>query len=153
VSRRIGQREGSVQMWVHGYKQAADLTDPPPTPELADWSQAVARMRFFDELIDNPDRHAANYLVGDDWNVVLIDHSRALFFDNQGPMRQQDPPKRFDRTLVERTRDLDLIELETLLGDLFSRSDLKNVLHRRNVLLTHVDRVVAARGELAFFKP
>jgi hypothetical protein len=153
VPRRIDGRQGSVQMWVHGYKQAAKVENPPAGDWLADWTQAVARMRFFDELIDNPDRHAANYLVGEDWNVVLIDHSRALFFDHQGPLRQAEPPKRFDRSLVERTRELDLSELEGLLGDLFSKSDLKNVIHRRDVLLAHVDRVVESRGELAFYEP
>jgi hypothetical protein len=153
VPRQIGSRQGSVQMWVHGYKQAADLTEPPPAQAVADWSEAVARMKFFDELIDNPDRHAANYLVDGDWSVVLIDHSRALYFDHQGPMRQANPPKRFDRSLVERTRELDMAELEALLGDLFRKSDLKSVLHRRDVLVSHVDRTVAQLGELAFFEP
>ncbi|HUP25944.1 MAG TPA: hypothetical protein VNB06_23785 [Thermoanaerobaculia bacterium] len=153
VPRRIGNRLGSVQMWVHGYKQAAKVEGTPQSQELGDWTRAVARMRFFDELIDNPDRHAANYLVDDTWNVVLIDHSRALYFDNRGPMRQAEPPNRFDRSLVDRTRELDMPELQALLGDLFSKSELRNVLHRRNVLLAHVDDVVSARGELAFYEP
>jgi hypothetical protein len=153
VPRRVGNRQGSIQMWVHGYKQASKVENTPPTDWLADWSRAVARMKFFDQLIDNPDRHAANYLVGEDWNVVLIDHSRALFFDHQGPMRQAEPPKRFDRTLVERTRELDIEDLDSLLGDLFTKSELKNVIHRRDVLLSHVDSVVATRGELAFYEP
>ena len=153
VPRRIGTRDGSIQMWVHGYKQAADIGSPAEKQEVAEWSENVARMKFFDELIDNPDRHAANYLVGGDWNVVLIDHSRALFFDHQGRMRQADPPKRFDRALVERTRELDLAELDALLGDLFTKSDLKNVLVRRDELVDHVDRIVARRGELAFYEP
>jgi hypothetical protein len=153
VPRRIGNRLGSVQMWVHGYKQAAKVEGTPGSQELSDWSQAVARMKFFDELIDNPDRHAANYLVDDTWNVVLIDHSRALNFDNRGPMRQAEPPNRFDRSLVDRTRELDMPELHALLGDLFSKSELRNVLHRRDVLLAHVDGVVSARGDLAFYEP
>jgi hypothetical protein len=154
VSRRIGDREGSVQMWVYGFRQAADVEDTPVADQLAQWSQAVARMKFFDELIDNPDRHAANYLVDDDWTVVLIDHSRAMFFDNAGRMRAMDPPKRFDRSLVEKTRELDLAELDALLGDLFTKSELKTVLHRRNELLQHVERVVETRGEqLAFYEP
>ena len=153
VPRRIGTRNGSVQMWVHGYRQAADLEAPPPREQVAEWSRDVARMKFFDELIDNPDRHAANYLVDGDWSVVLIDHSRALFFDHQGPLRQADPPKRFDRTLVERTRELDLAELDALLGDLFTKSDLKNVLHRRDVLVSHVDRLEEELGDLAYYVP
>lgn len=153
VPRRIGNRLGSVQMWVHGYKQAAKVEGTPSNQELSDWSQAVARMKFFDELIDNPDRHAANYLVDDTWNVVLIDHSRALYFDNQGPMRRAEPPNRFDRTLVDRARELDLSDLQALLGDLFSKSELRNVIHRRNMLLAHVDDIVSARGELAFYEP
>jgi hypothetical protein len=44
-------------------------------------------------------------------------------------------------------------ELQALLGDLFSKSELRNVLHRRNVLLAHVDDIVSARGELAFYEP
>ena len=38
----------------------------------------MLRMRIFDTIIGNWDRGPRNYMVDDDWNIVLIDHSQAF---------------------------------------------------------------------------
>jgi hypothetical protein len=152
VERRLGHRYGSLQLWVEGYRPFAHALDAAPA-SFGDWSRQMARMSLFDQLIDNPDRHAANFLVDQHWNVVLIDHSRALNSDHQGPQRVAAPPTRFERELIERLQALDLRELEQLLGDQLSGSDLRTLLRRRDQLLDHVDRITAQRGpQIAFYR-
>ena len=42
-------------------------------------------MKMFDNLIHNPDRNAGNLIVDDDWNLYLIDHSRAFITEKKLP--------------------------------------------------------------------
>jgi hypothetical protein len=152
VERRIGNRYGSLQLWVDGYLPFAKL-DPAQPPSIAEWSRQMARMSFFDALIDNPDRHGANFLVDERWQVVLVDHSRTLNFDRRGPLRTEPPPTRFELTLVERARELDVAVLRSLIGDLLSGSELRALLHRRDELLDRVAEITAQRGErVAFYR-
>lgn len=150
VERKIGRRYGSLQMWIDGCSLFADKLKQQP-PDIPDWTRQLNRMWFFDALIDNPDRHAANYLVTNDWQIVLIDHSRALNFGVQGQLRQEKKPERFDRALVERTRALDAEILDDLLGDLLDGSEIKALVHLRDELIAHVDRLAAERGAVVFF--
>lgn len=148
VERRIGQQLGSLQMWVDGFSMYADLVDPKPPPLV--WSHQMARMRFFDELIENPDRNAGNFLVDDSWRVVLIDHSQALAFDR--PVETGDKPlSMFDRHLVDRVRELDSKTLDEVVGDVLPRSDRSQILYQRDVLLGRVDQIQAELGDGVFF--
>jgi hypothetical protein len=105
-------------------------------------------MRLFDALIDNDDRNAGNFLVDDDWNLVLIDHSRAL------PMKLRLRPlpplsTRFDRGLLQRLRELDLEDLGPLLGDLFSTREIGLLLRQRDRVVKEVDKLLGrGRGTL-----
>ncbi|HVS65567.1 MAG TPA: hypothetical protein VMT85_18920 [Thermoanaerobaculia bacterium] len=152
VERRLGRRYGSLQLWVDGFRPFVKAIDEPPA-SFGDWSRQMARMSLFDLLIDNPDRHAANFLVDPAWNVVLIDHSRALNSNHRGPLRTEPPPLRFERELIERIAALDFIGLRELLGDQLSGSDLRTLLLRRNELLAHVARIADRRGpQIAFYR-
>jgi hypothetical protein len=150
VERRIGHRYGSLQLWVDGFQPFAKVAGSQPSAADA-WSRQIARMGFFDTLIDNPDRHANNYLVDAEWLVVLIDHSRVLNFDQRGPLRTAPPPARFEHSLVERARQLDLDTLRSLIGDLLGGSELRALLHRRDQLLDRVDQVSEQRGDMIAF--
>jgi hypothetical protein len=153
VERRIGHRWGSLQLWIDGVKHYADVLAEQPDVDAITWSQQVARMRFFDRLIDNPDRHAANILVDASHNLILIDHSRALTLDGTAPATAKIvEPVRFDLHLIAGVRELDLPRLRTLLGDLMSGDRLRALDHIRTVLLTTVDDRHRALGDLVFFK-
>ena len=122
-------------------------------PTTLTWSRQVARMHFFDELIDNPDRHAANYLVDDEWRLVLIDHSRALSFDRRARHKELILPVHFDIAVVDRLRALDNEAMEELLGDVLPGYLLRQLNRSRDRLLERVDRLYRERGDWVFFHP
>lgn len=152
VVRKIGRRTGSLQFWVTGYRSFVDAIEE-SVPPGRQWIEQIERMRLFDELIDNPDRNGRNYLVDEEWNIVLIDHSRALNFDVQGTLRDDPDPVRFDPTVIERLRALDEQALEVLLGDLLSKRDLRHLLRARDRVLSLVDLRAAELGPIVFFDP
>jgi hypothetical protein len=154
VQRWISGRGGSMQFWIDGYRLYRDVMGQ-ARPPMRHWSEQTARMRFFDVLIDNPDRNARNFLVDDDWRLVLIDHSRALSLPaltERRPRRNAPPmPARFDRDLVAGARALDLETLELLLGDLYGKPELRTLLRQRDELVRAADIALEQFGDVAFF--
>lgn len=54
------------------------LRDNVQPPDLARWDRQMDVIRLFDQLIYNMDRSQENILIGGDWNVWMIDHTRAF---------------------------------------------------------------------------
>ena len=79
VSRTFQNKEGALIAWVDlGMSEADRLKKQVTPPNPADWSQKMANVQLFDNLIYNIDRHSNNIYITKDWNVILIDHSRAF---------------------------------------------------------------------------
>jgi hypothetical protein len=80
IERTIDGEVGAAVMWINGARTFKELGGAPRAPEryLASWNRQLVRAKMFDDLIGNPDPNLGNWLVDAEWNVILIDHSRAL---------------------------------------------------------------------------
>ena len=58
---------------------------------------------------------------------------------------------KFDRVLIEKLRRLSKVGLQARLEDLLDRQDIENILKRRDELLTHLEELIAEKGESAVF--
>ena len=103
VERRVGSDLASVQLWVEDCKLLKDVNQA-TCPRPSDWAKQVCRQRVFDNLIANIDRNAGNLLVDPEWNLILIDHSRA-FAANRMPFEKE--MARIDKELFGRLKALD----------------------------------------------
>jgi hypothetical protein len=148
VERRYSSDLCSLQLWVENCKLLKDIDQSKARDPLA-WAKQVCRMRAFDNLIANIDRNAGNLLVDDQWNLILIDHSRA-FATNTMPFMQQ--MTRIDREFYERLKALDL---ETLMRELkpwvLGGGNVKDLLKRRDKIIAHFDELAREKGEAAVF--
>lgn len=117
VERTLDGKVGSLQRWVDNGKRLM-------ARDRGIFSQEDSeRVRVFDFVIGNSDRHVGNILKqgrGGSMRPVLIDHG--LSFPNGRPLRFIQPTVAFHQTpgqLLERTRkqiaDLDLEKLGTIL--------------------------------------
>lgn len=149
VKRKIGRQWGSLQLWVDNHRMFSDVLDQRPAGFFG--SDQFQIMRLFDALIDNPDRNAGNYLVGEDWSIVLIDHSRALNFEVRQRQREAPMPSRFQRALVHRLRALDRDQLGELLGDLYPKGAIKQIHTSAKRLLRYVEEEVELHGAAAVY--
>jgi hypothetical protein len=148
VERRVGSDLASVQLWVEGCKHVKDV-DQSACPKPIDWAKQVCRQKVFDNLIANIDRNAGNLLVDDEWNLVLIDHSRA-FAQDRMPFEKQ--MTRIDRELLARLKTLDEAGLMKhvrpwVLGD----GPIRAILKRRDKIVAHFERLARERGEAAVY--
>ncbi len=103
---------------------------------------------MFDNLICNPDRNAGNLLVDDDWNLFLIDHSRAFITDR----KLVSVMTRVDRELWEKMLALDEPTLQTVMGKWIDGGAIKALLRRRDAMKVVIDGLVKQFGEAAFIK-
>ena len=147
IERRVGSNLASLQLWVEGCKLLKD-TDQTKVSRCP-LGEAGLRQRTFDNLIANIDRNAGNLLVDADWNLVLIDHSRA-FASNTMPFMKQ--MTRIDREFYEKLKALDE---ETLMRELkpwvLDSGGVRDILKRRDKIVAQFDRFASEKGEAAVF--
>ncbi len=141
VARKLGGREGALIDWVEGvapdYGAAVDRVD------LDRYERDVARVWLFDYLAYNIDRTPDNLLLTEDFEVRLIDHSRA----SQRLLVPMRPLFRFPRTAIERLRALSADELRRSLGPYLNREELEALAERGRRVLARVDELLASRPE------
>ena len=148
IERRVGSDLASLQLWVDGCTHL-EKRDQSKCPRPIVWAKQVCRQRTFDNLIANIDRNAGNLLVDDDWNLILIDHSRA-FASNTMPFLKQ--MTRIDREFYEKLKTLDE---PTLMRELkpwvLTGGSVRDILKRRDKIVAQFDRFASEKGEAAVF--
>jgi hypothetical protein len=104
-------------------------------------------MKMFDDFICNKDRNAGNLLVDDDWNLYLIDHSRAFIGDKDLAVKLE----HVDRDLWDRIQALDEGQLTSALSKWVDKGGIRSMLARRDRMKMEIDKLVAANGEAMVF--
>jgi hypothetical protein len=144
VEKRWKGETAAAILWlspIHPWKEME------PRPKPAKWVAQVARMKMFDNFICNKDRNAGNLLVDDDWNLFLIDHSRAFVTDKDLAVKME----HIDRGLWNRILALDEAQLTGAIGKWVERGSIRAMLVRRDRMKTAIDKLVAASNEAAVF--
>jgi hypothetical protein len=145
VERTYNGKKGSLQFWVTSKMSEAERYKKklqPPTK--FDWDEQIARIRMFDNLIYNTDRHMNNLLITDDWKIRLIDHSRTF-----RPFDQLKDPKqltRFSRSILEKMDALNEPLLKEHLGNYLTPYQIQGLLKRRDAMVALSKRLVAEKG-------
>lgn len=136
---------GAAILWlkpVRAWRTVEDL----PKPDK--WNRYAVRMKMFDNLICNPDRNAGNLLVDDDWNLYLIDHSRAFITDK----RLVSVMTRVDRDLWGKMLALDEASLDAALGKWIDKGAIRAILRRRDAMKVVIDGLLKKFGEAAYIQ-
>jgi hypothetical protein len=114
-------------------------------PDVDAWNQQVHAVRVFDQLIFNFDRNLGNLLIDRAWRLWMIDHTRAfkIFKDLRN---EKELPETCPRALLAGLRKLDEPTLKTRTGGLLSKGQMEGVLGRRDRIVAHFDKLIAARA-------
>jgi len=141
IEKRHRHEIGSAQLWVDRcvlLKTKSGQQAPDPRA----WNRQVYRQRVWDNLIANIDRNEGNLLVDEQWNLVLIDHSRAF----TGLKTIKYPMIRIDRPFYERLKELTEDDLKIRLRGLLMDGP-KPLIRRRDAIVAHFEKLIAERGE------
>lgn len=145
VEKRWKGDLGAAILWlkpVRSWRTVEDL----PKPEK--WNRYAVRMKMFDNLICNTDRNAGNLLVDDDWNLFLIDHSRAFINDR----KLVSVMTRIDRELWEKMLALDEATLTASLGKWIDGGSIRAILRRRDAMKAAIDALIQKWGDAVYVK-
>jgi hypothetical protein len=150
VARSYRSRRAAITWWVdsvmmdEGTRLKKNLTPPPDKARY--WTEQLHLMRVFDQLIYNTDRNMGNILIGEDWRLWAIDHTRA--FRKHTTLRSPGQVVRCDRAVFERLKALDHQTLSRELGRLLDGGQLRAILARRDAIVERLESL----GPTALFE-
>jgi hypothetical protein len=147
VEREWRGRRGAMTWWVDDVMaEEAELSERglvPPDP--AEWTRQTYRVRVFTELIYDTDRNQGNNLVTDDWDIWMIDFTRAV--RRWKKLRRPERLLRCERNLFEALSALTRPRLVAELSDILDEHELEGVWVRRGLIVRHFERAINDRGE------
>jgi hypothetical protein len=159
VEKRFQNNRGSCQLWVNAKMSLKDKYEQDiktPSYKVFPWNRALYLQRAFDNLIANEDRHQNQYLIMEDWRMILIDHSRSfrtsgkfakkLIYDEkykEGPRLMKQLPRAF----VEKLKALDAAAIKGVVGEYLTDKEIEFVLIRKELILDWLDKHIKKEGE------
>ena len=126
VDRQIQGNTGAAQQWVEG-ALAVRVEELPDSPHRAEWENQLARMTMFDNLIGNRDRNLGNMIRDVEWNLILLDHSRAFSPGTDLPQKMT----RIDSALWKKIEGLSQKQLVAALNKWIDETAIRAILDRR----------------------
>jgi len=151
VLRTVDGKPAAVTWWIDDVAmEEGDRQKMKPVPVGPNPSRTAGYihiLRVFDELIQNRDRNAGNFLWTKDWTMWLVDHTRAfrLGTDLLKPQLLQ----RCERTLCDRMRSLTAEGLAEAMGTSLTRQEIAALLARRDDIVKLFDDKIARSSEAA----
>ena len=151
VEKRFEGELGSAMMWAtptKSFKEFGGTGAPtPPGRFFVKFNRALVRAKMFDDLIGNIDPNLGNWLVDPSWNLILIDHSRAL----TGEKKLYHVLTRIDAELWEKMQALTEEQLKAAVGQWIGDGEIRALLERRKKMADEIDKLVKERGADAVF--
>lgn len=114
-------------------------------PDAEAWTRQLQAAKLFAQLIHSPARGESDLLVDRDFRLWMVDHARA-FDAFRGLRNEKELGDACPRGLLAALRKLDEPTLKTRTGGLLTKGQIDGVLERRDRIVTHYDRLIAARG-------
>lgn len=159
VERRFKEKRGSCQFYVENgttllVVQAEKRKKP--SYKIYPFNLALYKQRAFDNLLANTDRHLNQFLITDDWRMILIDHSRSfattkkstkkLIYDekyHEGPRLMSQLP----RTVVAKLREMNQEVIREVVGEYLTDKEIEAVLARKDLIIQWIDKRIKEMGE------
>jgi hypothetical protein len=113
--------------------------------------------RTFDNLIANEDRHQNQYLITEDWRMILIDHSRSfrtskkftkkLIYDEKYKEGPTFIMKEIPKDLYEKLKSLNTEVIKEVVGEYLTDKEIEATLIRRDLIVEWLDKRIKKMGE------
>jgi hypothetical protein len=147
VSRTWKSSQAAFTWWLDDVamdegKRLKEKIEPPDTRR---WNEQMQLVRIFDQLIYNVDRNGGNLLIGKNWRVWAIDHTRAFRTDRN--LKTPANVTRCDRQVLEKLKGLTREGLQQAIGDFVSKSQIDGLLARRDKIVA----IIESAGPSALF--
>jgi len=160
VEREFQGSRGSCQLWVDSWNTLETILGKKiktPGPKVNGFFRALFLQRAFDNLIANEDRHQRNYLIMEDWRMILIDHSRSfrttkkfttkLIYDEKFKEGPNFIMAELPRAFVDAMKALTPEAIRQVVGEYLTDEEIKATMARRDLIIAWLDKRIAELGE------
>ena len=146
VERTYKGAKGSLQFWVESMMSEAEHRKTKAiSPNPGAFNELMYKTRLFDNMVYNTDRNLQNLLITKDWELILIDHSRA--FRPQTMLKSPKDLDRFSRSMLEGIAKLTQENLTEKTGKYLPKPQIQGVLKRRDQILSLATKTAAEKGD------
>lgn len=150
VERTYKGAKGSVQFWVDSMMSELEhLKNKVVSPNAELFNQMMYKTRLFDNMVYNTDRNLGNLLITNDWEIILIDHSRA--FRQLTMLKSPKDLERFSLSLLQGISKLNQQNLTEKAGKYLPKPQIEGLLKRRDHILALAKKVAAEKGEGTYY--
>ena len=141
VERSYEGKKGSYTWWIDDIQmdEVDRLKKKIVAPDKDRWSRQYLIMKVFDQLIYNMDRNATNMLYDKNWNLWMIDHSRA--FRMHTKLLDVKGMEKCDIELLARLKTLNEADIKREMGRWLNNSQIKGLMARRNLIVAHFEKL------------
>lgn len=146
VERKIDGKMGSLTWWLKVQMDEVDRMKKKITPpNLESWNAQMHRIRVFTQLVFDTDRNLTNLLISPDWELYMIDFTRA--FRLFSTLKNEKDLVKCDRNLLTALRQLSPRDVEQKTKAYLNASEIKAVMARRDKIVQHYEKLIAQKGE------
>jgi hypothetical protein len=148
VERRWGGSGGSLSWWLPAKWDEEDRVklklEP---PDVNAWNKQLNRMFVFSQLVYDTDVNQTNMLISADWKLWRIDFSRA--FRTHHKLENPASLSMCDRQLLQKLRQLDGAQVLEKTKPHLSKTEVKAIMARRDLIVAFFEKRIAEKGENA----
>jgi hypothetical protein len=149
VERSIDGKSSAITWWIDdvAMDEQARVKNKKSAPDQRRFRSQIQTMRIFDELIQNKDRNQGNIVWTKDWDMWMIDHTRA--FRLRPELLNPSKLERCERGLYEKLRALNRETLTQVMGSSLTKDEITALLARRDAIVKIFEQRIAQAGENA----
>jgi hypothetical protein len=146
VARKVSGQAASLSWWINDSMMELDRKNRKmEPPDLDSWNKQMYAVRVWHQLIFDTDPNLTNVLITRDWQIWVIDFTRA--FRLRKDLRDPEDLVQCDRKLLAKLRALDKDLLNEKLSRWLSKSEINALVARAAKIVDFFDKEVAAKGE------
>ncbi len=139
VPRTVNGKPSSIDWWVDGVlmDERERVSKNIPPPDAARWREQMDTIRVFDQLIYNMDRSQENLLITNNWDVWMIDHTRA--FRKWTSLRNPAAVTHCKPSLLRALKSLRRNEVVRDLGPFLTTAEIDGLMARRDLIVAKLE--------------
>ena len=146
VERKVSGQTASLSWWVDDAMMELDRNKQKlAVPDVEAWNKQMYAVRVWHGLIYDTDPNLTNLLITKDWQLWIIDFTRAFRL-----YKELSDPKdlvQCDRRLLAKLRALDRDMLREKLSRWLTRPEIDGLVARAARIVSFFDKEAAAKGE------
>jgi hypothetical protein len=146
VERSVSGHAASLSWWANDAMMELDRKQHKlAVQDLEAWNRQMYAVRVWHELIYDTDPNLTNLLVTKDWQLWIIDFTRAFRLYKE--LRDPKDLVQCDRKLLANLRTVDRNILRDKLSRWLTKAEIDGLVTRARIIVSFFDKEVTAKGE------